>query len=145
MKKLLTVTFVLLAVPLMSQQSNVIDDVISQRSIDLQNAAYLALTAGDMIDDSTDPTEALNFLQDLGWSIKKADSNRVLTLGDSAVLLMNSLEVKGGIMFSLTKQPRYAYKEMVFRGILKPEEDLKRAVSGIEFLAILTELMEGNS
>lgn len=145
MKKLLIVFSVLLAFPLIGQQSNIIDDVISQRSIDLQNATYLALTAGDIIDESTEPSEALKVLQDLNWSIKKAETNRELTLGDSTVLLMNSLKVKGGIMYSLTKQPRYAYKEMVFRGILKPEEDLKRSISGIEFITILTELMEGNS
>lgn len=145
MKKLLIVFSVLMAFPLMGQQSNIIDDVISQRSIDLQNATYLALTAGDIIDESTEPSEALKVLQDLNWSIKKAETNRELTLGDSTVLLMNSLKVKGGIMYSLTKQPRYAYKEMVFRGILKPEEDLKRSISGIEFITILTELMEGNS
>lgn len=145
MKKLLVVISVFMAFPLMSQQSHVIDDVISQRSIDLQNATYLALTAGDIVDESIEPSEALEVLQVLKWSIKKSESNRVLTLGESTVLLMNSLNIKGGIMYSLTKQPRYAYKEMVFRGLLKPEEDLKRTISGVEFLTILSALMEENS
>jgi hypothetical protein len=64
-------------------------------------------------------------------------AEQAVSRGTLAVALARVLEVRGGIMMSLTgKTPRYATKELVFLGIFPPSSP-NQTFSGTEYLGII--------
>jgi hypothetical protein len=43
---------------------------------------------------------------------------------------MGAFDIKGGIMYSLTKNPSYAYRELVHQGVIQGRADPSLMVSG---------------
>ena len=57
-------------------------------------------------------------------------------------MLMKSLSLKGGVMYSLFPGPRYAYKEMVYKKVLNGTGGPARLVSGDEVLRSLSNALD---
>ena len=70
-----------------------------------------------------------------GWI--KIAADEPLSLKDAAFLIMRAFELKGGVMYSLFKNPRYAYREMVYRRLIPGRINSKMKVSGPKFLSVL--------
>jgi len=70
-----------------------------------------------------------------GWI--KLPSEENVTLKDTAFLIMKAFGLKGGIMYSLFKNPRYAYREMVYRKLIMGHADQAMTVNGVRLLQIL--------
>jgi len=143
MKKFLLFFVILFSViNLYSQSNEVIDEVLKQDHIDFKNAVYMILVAGELIDESTTPEFSLIELEKLNWSIKIKDGDEKLTLSDAVLLIMRSLDLKGGVMYTLLPVKRYAYKEMVFKKLVDPTDNLERFVSGYELMTIISRSLE---
>ena len=69
-----------------------------------------------------------------GWLHKAPDEP--LTLKDTAFLIMKAFNFKGGLMFSLFANPRYAYREMLYRKLIQGRADPAMTVSGPRLLRI---------
>ena len=64
-------------------------------------------------------------------------AEQAVNRGTLAVALARALEIRGGIIMSLTgKTPRYATKELVFLGIFPPSSP-NQTFSGTEYLGII--------
>jgi len=138
MKKVLFFLVVLIGLnPLFCQSNTIIDQVLGQDLVAFDNAVYLILSAGDKIDENISPKEALLELEKLNWSIDIKQAEDTINLFDASLLIMNSLELKGGLMYKLFPIKRYAFKEMVFNGLLENAKDGNREISGLELLTIL--------
>lgn len=143
MKKLIIVIIISLSASFLFTQSNdILDDIIGQKKIDFDYGVYAIFVAGGLISDDTDPIVAVQKLSELNWKLKNITNSGKITLGQTSLLLMNALNINGGIMFSLLKNERYAYKELVYKGILNQDDNLNRNVSGVEFLIILGDTLE---
>lgn len=143
MKKLIIVIIISLSASFLFTQSNdILDDIIGQKKIDFDYGVYAIFVAGGLISDDTDPVVAVQKLSELNWKLKNITNSGKITLGQTSLLLMNALNINGGIMFSLLKNERYAYKELVYKGILNQDDNLNRNVSGVEFLIILGDTLE---
>ena len=70
-----------------------------------------------------------------GW-IKTAPEESA-TLKDAAFLIMKAFNLKGGVMYTLFRNPRYAYREMVYRKIIMGHADESMKVSGTRLLSML--------
>lgn len=141
-KIIITALITLFVFPVFGQSNEIIDKILKQDQIDFDYTAYLILSAGEIIDESIEPSGVIDELNNLNWNFKDIEEGKKVTLGETSLLIMNALKLKGGIMFSLLPNERYAYKELVFKGILKPEEDLKRNVSGIELLDLVGDALK---
>ena len=70
-----------------------------------------------------------------GWI--NAASSEAVTMKDAAFLIMKAFDLKGGVMYSLFSNPRYAYREMVYRKLIPGSTDQGMKVSGAKLLLIL--------
>jgi len=94
--------------------------------------------------DGADPTrtyeERVQYLKDKGWLQKDFDepANLAMQRGTLSRLLVKAMDVKGGVMMHLTNgAPRYAYKELVFLGIM-PEGSELMVVDGLDYLGVVS-------
>lgn len=142
MKRAVLIIFVLAVTGLGAQSNDLIDRVLDQEEIQYKLGVYLILTAGGHWEEPAVPEDSLEVLKDLGWSLPGKFAEDSLSAGDAAFLIMHSLDIPGGIMYSLFPSRRYAYKELVFLGIVESAGGDKRPLSGRSLLQILGKAME---
>jgi hypothetical protein len=70
-----------------------------------------------------------------GW-LQKDDAGQI-SLKETAFLVMNAFEIKGGVLYALFHNPRYAYRELCYRDIIQGRSDPDFAVSGHRLLQII--------
>ncbi len=147
MKRYVVCFFLLsLFLPLFAQSNDVIDSVLSEKSLSAGSAAYILLSidqSGDLGKD--DAFEALRGKFDLAKYGVDSVSDEV-SLGLFAYLLQQELDLPRGIGSFIFAGPRYAVRDLRFLGILQTRGDAKSSISGEEALSLtgraLTELEE---
>ena len=129
------------AFQLYAQSAEIIDDIIESQSISYGEASYLAVLGTGMADDEADIDAAYTLVssRDLNKNSKTAD--QPATLGEFAYILMESLEMKGGIMYRLFPSPRYAVRELAYLGVIDFEALPGNNLKGTEALTMLSELL----
>ena len=75
-----------------------------------------------------------------GW-LKNSSPDDPITMGKLSLLMMKAFNMKGGMMYSITKAPRYAYRTMVSRNFIQGASDPAMTVSGERFLLILGKVL----
>lgn len=124
-----------------SQSNDKLDQILAQESLSAGSGAYLAVTAAGRLPDSADEGKCLEYCLQRGWlPAGRADSP--LSLGEYALLLMKSFNLSGGIMYTLFPSPRYAARELGFKGFVLKEAGAYRTLDGHEGLSILALLMQ---
>jgi len=84
-----------------------------------------------------DPEEAFRYATQRGWLPPKVSANNAARLDAVCLLLMRSFDIRGGILYTLTKSPHYAYRELTYRNTVQGRADPGMNVSG-ELLLFLT-------
>lgn len=158
-KMVLVGVLFLLGFPLLlySQSNEIIDKVLETEKLPYSLAVYLVLTAGEYIPDDASPKEAVEVLRRQEWpglekwyKRREARGDRTgqsgqvepVRLGDYSYLIMEALGLEGGIMYRLFPGPRYASRELLFKGILDEDVSAGRSVSGEEALRMLRRTLE---
>ena len=141
-----------LTVPAFAQTASEIDTMLTADTVSAAKAARFVLGAADLLpaglsgneaESSTEaegrgsPLEraAYDMASSKGWI--KTSSGEAVTMKDAAFLIMKALDLKGGVMYSLFGNPRYAYREMVYRKLITGQADQGMKVSGAKLLLIL--------
>jgi len=137
----LTVLLLLTAASLGAQSNEALDALLEQRTATLADAAYLVLAASGRIDGDSTAEQAASALDGQGWEIPERSADDPVTLGEYAYLLMQALEIKGGLMYRLLPGPRYAGRELAFLEIIKGDASPYRTFSGEEAIGILGRLL----
>jgi hypothetical protein len=102
--------------------------------------------------DSLNPTGALDtaaisnedaflFAAEREWLPKNAAPDDAARLNGVALLLMRSFDLKGGIFYSLFKGPHHAYRELVYKGLIRGDADPEMTVSGRQLLLIVSRIL----
>ena len=81
--------------------------------------------------------EAFLYAEERGWLPKKAAADGTARLDEVSKILINAFGMKGGIMYSLTKGSKYAYRELVYKNIIQGRVVGSMPVSG-EYLLFIT-------
>jgi len=113
---LLTIGF-LLPAGLSAQSNDVLDVFLNRSEADLGTSAYLVLAAMKDIDESSSIDEALAWMNQSGKfeKIKNPDAGQSISYGEFSYLIMETLNLKGGVMYRLFPGPRYAAREIAYR------------------------------
>ena len=111
------------------------DALLEIKEVNAAIAAYFALGAAGLLPQDDGYAAAYDSALSRGW-IKTASDDAV-TLQETAFLVMNAFELKGGIMYSIFHNPRYAYREMVYNRLIQGHSYSSNKVSGIDLLRIL--------
>jgi hypothetical protein len=134
--------FVLAAAGAAWGQSNaIVDKVLSQKEIGRAEAAYLALIGGRVIvngapfSESASPEEALSIAISKGWLPR--NGAQPLDIRNLSLLIMKAFKLRGGVMYTILPIRRYAYRELVARGVVNSSGGPNRVPAGDEALQII--------
>jgi hypothetical protein len=145
--RLLFFTIVFLALPasifappaLPAQTAAEIETLLSTNALSYEQAASFVLRAAD-IQAAGAP---FNYAAEQKWLSGKAAPDGTAVLNEVSLLIMGAFGIKGGIMYSVTKSPRYAYRELVHQGIIQGRSDPGLAVSGDLLLFMIGKVLDG--
>ena len=116
-----------------AQSNDTIDIILSQDPATVGSAAYLALSAADLVVDETTPRQAFAAAVDSGWLDPEMSADDTATFGIAAHLLMQAFEEKGGLMYRIFTGPRYAAREFEYRQWVPDRHSPGEPITG-EFL-----------
>ncbi len=118
------------AATLSAQTNEMIDAILAEEAVSIGSAAYLALSAAQLIADDATPGQAVTVAREAGWLSDDATADLPATFGELAYLLMQATEVNGGLMYRLIPGPRYAAREFAYRGWAPERIGPRERVSG---------------
>ncbi|MCG8481039.1 MAG: hypothetical protein MI724_18240 [Spirochaetales bacterium] len=146
-----------------AQSNDIIDDILAEEEMTYGSAAYLLLLAIGELDETADRAEAVTRFRQLDSGLEIAGGTVVfqgasarfrrvgevlnyppvaaLTLGEYALLVMQTFEISGGFMYSLTPSPRYAARELAFRRAIQGRSFPRMSISGERGMRILGRIL----
>ncbi|MCL1928481.1 MAG: hypothetical protein FWG07_06795 [Treponema sp.] len=138
-RNLAVILFFLVTLSLSAQTAAEMDALLETNAVSAGMAARFVLGSLQLLPEgfSGEAAEraAYDMAQARGWV--KAAAGDSITLKETAFLVMKAFELRGGIMYSMAKNPRYAYRELVYRKIIQGKSDPAMKVSGRRLLHII--------
>ena len=117
-----------------------IETLLNAKTVTYAQAARFVLEAANAL--ATDNSEeAFNYAVQQDWLSKKLSSNDSARLDNISLLLMRSFNLKGGIMYTITKSPHYAYRELVYLNVIQNRADPSVPVSGEQLLFYINRIL----
>lgn len=113
------VLFCLIAAGLTGQSASRIDDILAQEVLRYGSGAYLLLGSTGQVDRSATPSDSVEVLKELGFHLDGKEVGDSLNLGELSLLVMRVFDVRGGLLYSLLEDPRYAARELEFRQVIQ--------------------------
>jgi len=127
---------------LYAQTAAEIEELLNTQSLSYEQAARFVLRAADQTGNIS-PAEAFAFAKDKRWLPRKAEPGSMANLDGVSLLVMRSFGIKGGLMFSIFRNPHYAYRELEYKDVIQGRADPKMIVSGELLLFLVNRLLPG--
>jgi hypothetical protein len=140
--------FLLILFPAFSQTPAEIERMLDEPAITYRQAAWFTLAVAlDLPDGNEQYVSEFAFAmaRDKGWLYKNAEGETPITMAGLSYLMMKVFDIKGGLMYRLAKNPRYAYRELKSLGYISGDVYSNQKVSGEQFLRILENVSGGGS
>jgi len=122
---------------LMAQSNDRLDEILAQDQARLDTTSYLALSAAGLIAEDADPAAAFEAATASGWLPKGAQASDGVSVEALAFLLMKAEKVPGGVVWMVFPNPRTAYRELDYRGLINVSAGPARLVAGDEVVRTL--------
>jgi outer membrane protein OmpA-like peptidoglycan-associated protein len=126
--------FILVSAFVPAQSAQRIEQLLEKETISYKEAAWIILEAsGKFIvnkDIVSSPEKAYQYAEENGWLPGNITADTTATLEGVSLLIMHSFGIKGGLLYSIFKSPHYAYRELVYKGIIQGRVSPKMAVTG---------------
>ena len=122
-------TLLALTAPLFGQTAAKLEALLETPALTWEQAAAFVREAAEAA-----PT-------DQQWLPKDASSGDMARLNGVALLLMSSFDIKGGIFFRIAKSPHHAYRELVYKKVIRGNSDPDMPVSGPDLLLMVNRLL----
>jgi len=120
-----------------SQSNEQIDVLLLQAQARFDSVAYIVLAAGGLIQESDGLDVAFAKAQDLGLAGKSSTPEGPVRIDTLSFMVMKSLALKGGVMYSIFPGRRYAYRELVFKKVVPARGGPSRLVTGEDVMRSL--------
>lgn len=120
-----------------AQSNELVDSLLDEEQATMGNVAYLVFLAADVAQEDWSVERSVEELRSRGWGFENVDTKTVVDLGSLSFIIMQTFEMKGGIMYSILPGKRYAAKELVYLGFVPGRKSPYRPVSGQEVTHIL--------
>ena len=139
MKKYFSILLFLTVFSLPAQTAAEMDILLETNAVTKVVLARFVIDAAGLLPPGLSGEEADNTAFDMavseGW-LKGAATDTV-TLRETAFLVMRSFNFSGGLMYTLFKSPRYAYREMIYLELIQGRAYPSYQVSGRRLLQII--------
>jgi len=129
-----------LSTKLPAQTADEIETLLNTNAVTYSQAVRFVLEAADLA-AIADPGEAFQYAKEQNLLPKKAAPDAAVTLENISLILMKSFKVKGGIHYTISKNPHYAYRELVYKEIIQGRADPGMKVSGDQLLFMIGRLL----
>jgi hypothetical protein len=141
-KSLFGIFFVLVAVSLHAQTAGELDRLLELKELDWGDVCLFTLAEAGVLPPAATQgavarSAAFDEAQSRLWLAGKPAEGDKAKLGAVSLLVMRAFGLKGGIMYSITHSPRYAYREVKYLDILRGSTDAASPVSGELLLQML--------
>jgi len=141
--KLTVLTFLLLCVVstgLFAQSAaEEMENIIETRAVTYAQVTRFALEAANALTTSSNE-QAFAFALEQNWLPKNTAADAPARLDRISLLLMRAFDVKGGLFYTMTKHPHYAYRELVYQNVIQHRASPAMNVSGEQFLFYVNRL-----
>jgi outer membrane protein OmpA-like peptidoglycan-associated protein len=106
-----------------------IETLLRTPAVTYAQAARFVLEASETM-ATPNQGEAFRFALARKWLPQDATPGTPAKLSGISLLLMNSFKMRGGIIYSVTNSSHFAYRELVYNGIIQGRSDPSMKVSG---------------
>ena len=130
----------LLQVPLQAQTAARIELLLETEAVNYGQAALFALEAAGLVSGASEE-HAFAFAAERQWLAEGAAQNAQIRLDELSLIIMEAFGIRGGIMFSMFRNPHYAYRELVYQEIIQGRAAPNMAVSGEELLFLINRVL----
>jgi outer membrane protein OmpA-like peptidoglycan-associated protein len=113
-----------------------LESLLASEKLSCAQAARFTLEAADAA-VFTDPEEAFRYALERKWLPAGSLPGSPVRLKGVALLIMRAFNLRGGVFYSLFKNPHYSYRELVYKKIILGRTDPDQTISGELFLQIL--------
>ena len=140
MKKAISVIFsCLFACVIYAQSADVITDMLESSEVTYGHVCYISALQQGLINENTSLDDAIKVSYDKGIIDELVTADTAISAADLAYIYSKLWNVKGGLMFLITKgSPRYAFKQFQADGVIPRTIDPSYHISGAEALSIYT-------
>ncbi len=121
--------------PALSSES--IDRILATESLTWGDTVLLVLTGARIVPDGASVEDALATRELQDWNLGRYSVDTPVTLGAYAYLLMQAFRLDGGLMYRIAPGPRYAFRELRYRGFIQGRAAPFWTVSGERAVRIL--------
>jgi hypothetical protein len=130
-----------LSANLFAQTAAKLETMLNIPALRWSDVVSFIMEAADAQDVSvySDQAAAFRFAAEQKWLPKNAAPDDTVRLKGIALLLMRAFNLKGGIFYSLSKSPHYAYRELAYKNIIR--DDPGMPVSGAQLLLIVNRIL----
>ncbi len=126
--------------PLFAQFNDTMDVVLAQEKLTMGAASFLLLTGTGFLDDgSTLEQAAAALAQKIPEA--KAAWDKEITLGEYSLYMMKLNRMKGGLMYALFPNGRYALRELRYLDVVQGQAFPAMSLSGERAARILGKLL----
>ena len=137
--------FLIFTAFLNAQTAEKLEELLNRSSLGYEEAVVFVFEAADVpnrygSEFVSSPAAAFRFAAEQGWLPGNVKSNDTVTLDGVSLLIMHAFGLKGGILYSLLKNPHYAYRELVYQNIIQGRSDPQMAVSGDSLLLMISRI-----
>ncbi|MDR1058006.1 MAG: OmpA family protein [Treponema sp.] len=113
------------------------DILLETEAVSFGQAARFVLDTANQIDPGS-ASGAFALARQKGWLPEKAQEDGSIRTGELSFLIMNAFDMQGSFLYRLFPGPRYAFRELDYRGLLPGRRDPALRVSGEGLLRILS-------
>ena len=85
--------------------------------------------------------EAFEYAVSQGWLPENTGAEDAAQLDKIALLLARAFDINGGLLYSLTKNSRYAYRELKYKNVIQGRVDSSMPVSGERLVFYVNRLL----
>lgn len=124
------------------QSADFVSKMIESPCVTYEDAAYFCAINLGLIQETDSANEALVALDREKVFSMPENPTANITYDAFANMCLKTWKIKGGLLYTITKSNRYAFKEMQYLGFIPNSEDPKSEVSGIQMLNMFTRCIE---
>ncbi len=136
-RSLLLLLLPLVAVVASAQSNAILDSFLQQKQALAAETSYMVAVGGAYLTDTATPEEALAMALANGWIAQGTAADSPMTVDAISFLVMRAFKIKGGLMYTIFKNHRYALRELMARNVVNGSGGKKRIVSGEEAVGII--------
>jgi hypothetical protein len=122
------------------QTAERIERLLMTGAVSYADAAQFVLEAADVLAAPT-TTAAFTYAVGQGWLPRGAEAGGTARLDGLSLLIMQSFNIQGGLLYGFTKNAHYAYRELVYLNVIQGRNDPAMEVSGDLLLFMVNRLL----